>query len=161
MLKKPGLIALVKTDFLSLFLSLLVLLTLVLAVWASFSLPVFSMERLLDDPPFERLTPDHARFFAGLAALGAILAPCVLWLRLRTVRRAFSGVRASGRITKITKFKDRAYLHYQYEHGGQTFQVWRFVHQSAPVRALGQGQEVEIAVDPSRPHAGWIVQLFE
>jgi hypothetical protein len=161
MAKKPSLPALVKTDFLSLFLSLVVPVSLGLAIWAALRLPIFTTDRVLDGEPFEHLTQDHARFFAAGAGLGAPLVPCLLWLRLRAVRRAFAGTRVQGRITKITMFKDRAYLHFRYEHEGRNFETWRFVHQSASLLALREGQTVEIAFDPWHPRSGWVVALFE
>lgn len=142
-------------------LSLAVPISLGLAAWAALKLPVFSAGRVLEQQPLERMDPASAVVFVGFAAVSGVLAAVVLTVRLRAARCAFRGIVVSGRITKITEFKDRAYLHFRFAHDSREFDMWRFVHQTEEVKALQEGQEVRVALDPKRPQGAWVVELFE
>jgi hypothetical protein len=107
------------------------------------------------------MDPASAVIFVGLAAVSSVLVALVLTIRLRAARSAFRGIVVPGRITKITKFKDRAYLHFRFAHDSREFDAWRFVHQTAEVKALQEGQEVRVALDPKRPQGAWVAELFK
>jgi hypothetical protein len=158
---RPRLFDFVRTDFISLFLALLVPVSLGIAGWAALKLPVFAVERMIDERSFETMDPGAARIFVGIAAASAVLLLVVLALRLRGARSAFRGIFVPGRISKITQFKDRACLHFHYAHDSLEFDAWRFVHQTAAVKALQVGQDVQVALDPKRPNAAWVAELFE
>lgn len=157
---RPRLFEFVSTDFVSLFLTLLAPISLGIAGWAALKLPVFTTERLVNEQPFERMDPKAASVFVAIAAVSAVLAAITVFLRIRAARRAFRGVLVSGRITKIVKRKDRAYLHFGFEHASRHFDTWRFVHQTAAVKALRVDQQVQVAIDPNRPGSAWIAELF-
>jgi hypothetical protein len=157
---QPRLVNFIQTDFISLFLSLLVPVSLCFAVWAALKLPVFSLGGVQKAQFLEQLTPQVSIVFLGIAAMGSALAAVVLAVRLRAARKAFRGLLVPGRVTRITKFKDRAYLHFQYQHDSHKFTTWRFVHQTAAVKALREDQEVQVAFDPKHPQSAWVAELF-
>lgn len=157
---RPRLFDFVRTDFVSLLLALLVPISLALAAWAALKLPVFEAGRVLEGEPLERMTPQQAIVFATIAGIAAALALLVVTLRLRAARAAFDGILVPGLISKITLFKDRAYVHVHYAYGEREFDSWRFLHQTAAVKALQVGKAVEVALDPKRPQAGWVSELF-
>jgi hypothetical protein len=95
-------------------------------------------------------------------ALGATLAGAALLLwRAARIRSAFgAGHRVPGVLSRVRPFKDRAYLTYEYEVDGVRVRTAHFVHRGDVVRALREGQPVTVAVDPTRPRLGFIVELF-
>ncbi len=105
--------------------------------------------------------PEIAPFFLAIAAGTLLLGSLVLYWRISKIRLAFgSGTTVAGRITKITAFKDRAYLHYRYILNGVEINAVHFIHLTNRAKSLCSGQEVLIAVDPAHPKGGFVTQLF-
>ena len=95
---------------------------------------------------------------AGFVVVGAVL---LAW-RAARIRAAFgSGHRVPGTITRLQPFKDRAYIHYAYVIHGTRHETRHFVHQTAAVRRLGEGQAVTVAVDPRQPRVAFVDELFD
>lgn len=157
---RPRVFDFVRTDFVSLLLALMVPISLAFAGWAALELPVFEAGRVLEGEPLDQMSPQQAAIFATIAGVAAALGLIVVTLRLRAARAAFKGILVPGHISKITLFKDRAYVHVHYAYGGHEFDSWRFLHQTDAVKALQVGQAVEVAVDPKRPKAAWVSTLF-
>lgn len=157
---RPRLFDFVRTDFVSLLLALIVPTSLAFAGWAALELPIFETGRVLEGEPLEQMTRLQAVIFAAIAGVAAVLGSLVVTLRLRAARAAFNGILVPGHVSKITRFKDRAYVHVHYAYGGREFDSWRFLHQTEAVKALQVDQAVEIAVDPKRPGAAWVSTLF-
>jgi Flp pilus assembly protein CpaB len=100
--------------------------------------------------------------FLFMAAAFVIAGLALLAWRFARIRAAFaSGHRIPGTLTKLAPFKDRAYVHYEYTVHGQPIGTRHLVHQTERYKRLGEGQAVTIAVDPARPAAGFVVELFE
>src|SRR5512147_2237668 len=95
---RPRLLEFIRTDFVSLLLSLSVPVALGLATWAALGLPIPAVGRFLNDQPFEHFAPGAATLFLAIASVGFITASISLVWRLRAARRVFRGPRVQGRI---------------------------------------------------------------
>lgn len=95
---------------------------------------------------------------AGFLLLGVTL---VVWRSSRIWAAFASNHRVPGRVTKLTPFRDRAYVHYEYRVNGRTIATRHLVHQTARVKRLRERQDVMVAFDPGRPSTGFVVELFE
>jgi hypothetical protein len=101
-------------------------------------------------------------FFTFMAAGFLLVGVILLAWRTSRIRAAFAcRHRVPGSITKLTPFKDRAYVHYEYLVHARRIATRHFVHQTELFKGLREGQAVTIAVDPGRPEAGFVVELFE
>ncbi len=105
--------------------------------------------------------PGAAGVFYAIAAAGLAIGLAVVGWRVGKVRSAFAlGIEVPGRITRITAFKDRAYLRYEYEVRSRAVTTTHFVHQTKAVKALVDGQAVTIVVNPRTPKDGFVAELF-
>lgn len=97
----------------------------------------------------------------SLAAFFLLLGLTLLGWRWSRIRGAFeSGTRVAGTVTALRPFKDRAYVHYEYVVGSECVKAVQLVHQSKAYQQLSEGLGVTVAVDPRRPKAGFLVELF-
>ncbi len=155
---KPSLVRIIRTDFLS---SLVVVFPLVGLGMAGAAfmgvLPQGGRQQSVDD---HRTAAGSERFFLIFAAITTVVGVFLLAWRVAKIRRAFRGTQLEGKVTKITKFRDRAYLHYRYRVGDRTVDTKHFVRQTKALRSLAEGQAVAIACDPAAPTGGFVVELF-
>jgi len=73
----------------------------------------------------------------------------VLSWRIWKIRRAFGGIVVPGKITKITLFRDRGYLHYPYQAGAEA------------VQRLQVGPSVDVVVRRDTPTAGFVSDIYD
>jgi hypothetical protein len=105
---------------------------------------------------------DDAPIFVAMAAIGFAIGAVVLVWRALRIRRAFeSGHQVPGKVTKLTLFRGRGYLHYAYTVADQPVQTLQFVVQTRSVKALVVGQQVNVAVDRNHPKAGFVADIFQ
>lgn len=157
----PTLKTIVKTDYLALVGALIAPIGLAIAVAGAMGL-LPDKHRSLAEGRLVMAAEAGPTLFTymatGFLLVGAVL---VAW-RAARIRAAFAGRhRVPGTITKLTPFKDRAYVHYEYPVHGQPIRTRHFVHQTEPFKRLHEGQSVTVAVDPARPTVGFVVELFE
>jgi hypothetical protein len=156
----PPLRLIAKTDFLAMFGAFAPPFGIAFSVlgWAGI-LP--ERHRLLTDGTFS--TMDFSTSFSVELAIGFTLFGVALFgWRVWRIRSAFaSGHRVPGTITRLTPFRGRAYLHYEYRVESQAIAAIHFVLETDRFKHLVEGQEVRVAVDPRRPRAGFVVELFE
>ena len=104
---------------------------------------------------------EHASIFYAIAALGLVAGVAIIGWRVGKIRAAFAiGREVPGRIVKITAFKDRAYVRYEYQVGSRTITARHFVHQTKAMKALREGQAVTIVVNARSPGDGFVLELF-
>ncbi|WP_437800616.1 hypothetical protein [Sorangium sp. So ce693] len=160
----PGFRCIARTDFLTLVALLAPLVALVLAAVVGWNgLPRVNAGRvpLLSGDAAEAPRGELARIALALSGVFAVLGALVAAWRVRVIRRAFSGRRVEGVITRIVAFDDRAYVHYEHDSGGAPQRHVHFVHLSASTRRLVEGQRVTLALDRDRPSRAFIVEAFE
>ena len=157
----PPLTSIVKTDFLALLGALAPPIGSAIAMLGAVGLLPDRSRSMLDRKPV-MATNVGPSFWAMMAAGFLLLGLIIIAWRSSRIRAAFaSSHRVPGRITRLTPFKDRAYVHYEYRVNGQVIATRHFVHQTERFKRLREGQEVLVAVDPRRPSTGFVVELFE
>jgi hypothetical protein len=160
MIRPPSLRSIVWVDEIALIAALCPVIAIVLgAAAAAGVLPDLHGSGRSGDPgPFPG---DAATVFYVMAAAALVIGVAVIGWRVGKVQAAFAlGFEVPGRITRITRFKDRAYLHYAYEVASSAITTTHFVHQTKAVKALAEGQAVTVAVNPRSPRVGFVVELF-
>lgn len=157
----PSLTTIVKTDFLALLGALSPPIGSAIAMAGAVGvLPDRSRSEL--DGTLVMVTNVGPSFWASMAVGFLLLGVSVVAWRSSRIRAAFtSSHRVPGRITRLTPFRDRAYVHYEYRVNGRAIATRHFVHQTARFKRLREGQDVMVAVDPGRPSTGFVVELFE
>jgi hypothetical protein len=157
----PSLTSIVKTDFLALLGALSPPIGSAIAVVGAFGL-LPDRSRSTTDRELVMTTNVSPSFWTLMAAGFLVLGVVLIAWRSSRIRAAFaSSHRVPGRITRLTPFKDRAYVHYEYRVDGRAIATRHFVHQTARFKRLREGQEVMVAVNPRRPSTGFVVELFE
>jgi hypothetical protein len=157
----PSLKTIVKTDYIALVGALLPPIGIAIAVaGAAGVLP--DKHRSIAQGELVMAAKAGPTFFTFMAAGFLLVGVFLLGWRYSRIRAAFAcRHRVPGTITKLTPFKDRAYVHYEYLVHARKIATRHFVHQTERFKRLREGQAVTVAVDPARPEAGFVVELFE
>lgn len=157
----PSLKTIVKTDYIALVGALLPPIGIAIAVAGELGI-LPDKRRSIVEGKLVMATKAGPTFFTFMAAGFLLVGVIFLAWRYSRIRAAFAcRHRVPGTITKLTPFKDRAYVHYEYLVHARKIATRHFVHQTERFKRLREGQAVTIAVDPGRPEAGFVVELFE
>jgi hypothetical protein len=157
----PSLKAIVKTDFLALFGALMAPIGLAIAVAGLMGI-LPDKHRSIAEGRLVMATQAGPGLFTLMAAGFLLAGAIVVAWRAARIRAAFAcRHRVPGTITKLTPFKDRAYVHYEFVVHGRPIRTRHLVHQTEPFKRLREGQAVTVAVDPARPTAAFVAELFE
>lgn len=107
------------------------------------------------------LTGEDASFFLILGIITTLIfIPLLIW-RVRSFQIIFSrGIEVSSHITNIRFNRDRGRVEYTYTYQGQIYQAGNSIHKTKRTKALQQGDEVALMVDPDNPKQSLIRDLY-
>ncbi|MHB0954748.1 MAG: DUF3592 domain-containing protein [Pirellulaceae bacterium] len=105
--------------------------------------------------------PGAGPVFLGMAAVSSVVCiPLLIW-RLSIIFAMFRhGVPAKGEITRAFFYKDRGRVEYKYTFDGQQYQAGNPLHKTAKARALKEGDEIDLLVNPAKPNKAIIPDLY-
>ena len=112
--------------------------------------------------PLKRPSASFGSFemFTIAAPISLVAGRFLVWRILR-IRALFQrGHLTKGRITGIRIARDRGRLEFSYDFAGRPFQSWMPVHKNKQVLAFQIDQEVDVLVDPRRPHTAIVRDLY-
>ena len=152
---KPTLFRIIKPDYLA-----ILALLLTCAPWAMYL--TLALLGYLPNP--EGLNPFSgmdAPLLLNLSSLATIVCvPYLVW-RVRRVRQMFShGEEVRGRVKTAFFHESLAQITYVYTYRGWQYVAEHSLRWTAEASALGEGDEVTVLVDPSKPQRSIIRDLY-
>lgn len=96
-----------------------------------------------------------------IAVTATVISLALIAWRTRRIGSVFEdGREVDGNVTAVSFFRDRGRITYIYSLNGQRYQASNIVSRNSVTRRLGPGQNVIIMVDPDRPKAAFIKELY-
>lgn len=107
------------------------------------------------------IKPEARPIFLGLAFLATIISLGVLALRIRLFFRVFrDGKQVHGKILQVEIRRDHGRVEYTYIYNHKEYFSRAEVHRNAETKALKNGDQVLLLVDPNKPSRAFIRDLY-
>jgi hypothetical protein len=110
---------------------------------------------------FELFRPERGDIFLWIAlAFTGVGLPALIW-RVTLIRSVFAGgEEVPGVITHVSFYRDRGRAEFAYQFREESLASHNPLHKTASARALVQGQQVTLVLDPQNPKRAFIRHLF-
>lgn len=112
----------------------------------------------------ENLTPqvlqENQRLFYIALAVTLLALPVLVW-RFMLIRKVIgSGKETKGKVESVFFYRDRGRVKYSYKHEGQSYSCNITLHRTRKTKAIKQGDQVILMVDPESPKRALIRDLY-
>jgi len=106
-------------------------------------------------------TPLAGTVLLALAVVTTVTGiPVVVW-RLVKIRRLFlGGEEARGNIKRVTFFRDRGLVEFNYMFNGKPYYTRSYLHRNRETRALEHATRVALLIDPANPEQAIIRDIY-